>query len=54
MCLHGSAKSVIAASYFSRLARRRGVDAIAESAGLQPDAAIPPRVVQGSPPMAST
>lgn len=47
VCLHGSAKSVIAASYCRRLAERRGLDVVAESAGLEPDAAMPPRVVNG-------
>ena len=47
VCLHGSAKSLMAAEYFKRMAAARGVDARAESAGLEPDDAIPPGVVQG-------
>jgi protein-tyrosine-phosphatase len=47
VCLHGSAKSVIAGEYFRRLAAERGVDAGVNSAGTEPDAEIPPRVVQG-------
>ncbi len=47
VCLHGSAKSLIALEHFRRLARQRGIDAQADGAGIEPDAEIPPRVVQG-------
>jgi len=47
VCLHGSAKSVIAAEYFNRLAAARGLAARATSAGTEPDDVIPPRVIQG-------
>lgn len=47
VCLHGSAKSLIAAEYFNRIAAARGVAARAESAGLEPDDAVPSGVVQG-------
>lgn len=47
VCLHGSAKSLIAAEYFNRLAAARGVGARATSAGTEPDDVIPPRVAQG-------
>ena len=47
VCLHGSAKSMIASAYFERLAARRGVDVRTMSAGVEPDAEIPPRVIQG-------
>jgi len=47
VCLHGSAKSLIAAEYFNRLAVARGLPARATSAGTEPDDAIPPRVTQG-------
>ncbi|MBI2207254.1 MAG: hypothetical protein HYU41_25775 [Candidatus Rokubacteria bacterium] len=47
VCLHGSAKSVIAASYCRRLADRYGVPVDVESAGVEPDASIPPKVVGG-------
>jgi hypothetical protein len=47
VCLHGSAKSVIAAEQLRRLAAARGVSIAVHSAGLEPDDAIPPRVVQG-------
>src|SRR6266446_1394120 len=44
VCLHGSAKSLIAAEYFNRLAAARGLAARATSAGTEPDDVIPPRV----------
>ena len=47
VCLHGSAKSLIAAEYFNRLAAARGLAARATSVGTEPDDAIPPRVTQG-------
>jgi len=47
VCLHGSAKSVIAAEHFNRLAAARGLVARATSAGTEPDDVIPSRVVQG-------
>ena len=47
VCLHGSAKSLIALEHFRRLAQQRGVDVQTDWAGLEPDVAIPPRVVQG-------
>ena len=47
VCLHGSAKSLIALEHFRRLAEERGVDVQADWAGIEPDAEIPPRVAQG-------
>jgi len=47
VCLHGSAKSLIAAEYFNRLALARGLPARATSTGTEPDDVIPPRVTQG-------
>jgi len=47
VCLHGSAKSLIAAEHFRRLAAQRGLRVEAQSAGLEPDAQIPPRVIEG-------
>jgi protein-tyrosine-phosphatase len=47
VCLHGSAKSLIAAEYFNRLSAARGLSARAVSTGTEPDEAIPPRVTQG-------
>ena len=47
VCLHGSAKSLIALEHFRRLAKERGVNVVADSVGLEPDTAIPPRVIEG-------
>ena len=47
VCIHGSAKSLIAAEHFRRLAAQQGVDVRATSAGTAPDAEIPPNVIQG-------
>jgi protein-tyrosine-phosphatase len=47
VCLHGSAKSLIAAEYFNRFAASRGLGARATSAGTEPDDEIPARVAQG-------
>jgi arsenate reductase (thioredoxin) len=47
VCLHGSAKSLIAAEHLARLARSRGVPVRAESVGIEPDPDVPPHVVAG-------
>jgi len=47
VCLHGSAKSLIALEHFRRLTAERGVDVEASSAGTEPDTELPPKVVQG-------
>lgn len=47
VCLHGSAKSVIAAHHLERLARERGLHVECASAGVDPDAAVPPHVIEG-------
>jgi arsenate reductase (thioredoxin) len=47
VCLHGSAKSVIASEHFRRLSAQRGLDAAVACAGTEPDAEIPARVIQG-------
>ena len=47
VCLHGSAKSVIAAEHFRRVAAQRGIVVDTASAGVEPDAEIPPHVVAG-------
>ena len=46
VCLHGAAKSVIAATHFERLAAARGLRARATFAGTEPDPEILPRVVK--------
>ena len=45
LCPHNAAKSVLAAAYFDQLARERGLDYQAASAGTSPDAAPSPAVV---------
>jgi arsenate reductase len=47
VCLHASAKSLIAMEYFNRLAEQQGSPLRALSAGTEPDDAIPPEVVAG-------
>jgi arsenate reductase (thioredoxin) len=45
LCLHGAAKSVIAAAYCQQLADQWGVSLHATLAGTEPDAEVPPTVV---------
>ncbi len=47
VCEHGSAKSLIAAEHFARLAAARALPLRAESAGVTPDDAVPQNVVIG-------
>ena len=44
VCLHGAAKSVLAAVDFERLAKERGLGVTVESAGTEPDPEIAPGV----------
>ena len=44
VCLHGAAKSVLAAADFERMAKERGLRVRAESAGTEPDPEIAPGV----------
>jgi arsenate reductase len=46
VCLHGAAKSVLAAAEFERLARERGVAARGAFVGTEPDPEIAPVVVK--------
>lgn len=46
-CLHGSAKSLIAAEHFRRLGVQRGLDVTATSVGIDPDPEVPSKVVKG-------
>ena len=46
VCEHGSAKSLVAASLFERMAMEQGVAARAVSRGTAPDPSVPPVVVQ--------
>jgi len=45
VCLHGAAKSVLAAADFERMAKERDLPIAAESAGTEPDPEIAPPVV---------
>jgi len=47
ICEHGSAKSVIAAAHFERIARDQGLDAHASSRGTNPDDSLPSHVLAG-------
>ncbi len=47
VCLHGSAKSLIAAEQFNRLAAARGLPLEATTSGPEPDAEVPANVVAG-------
>ena len=47
VCLHGAAKSVIAAAHFRRLAAARGLAIDAVAAGTEPDAQLAPAAVKG-------
>ena len=45
VCLHGAAKSVLAAADFERMAKERGMPIAAEAAGTEPDPEIAPKVL---------
>jgi protein-tyrosine-phosphatase len=47
VCLHGAAKSVVAAAHFRRLAAARGLTVSAVAAGTEPDAELAPGAVKG-------
>jgi len=47
VCEHGSAKSLVAASFCERLARDRGLALRAVSRGTAPDASVPAAVLEG-------
>lgn len=47
VCLHGSAKSLMAAEYFRRLAAQRGLTVDVTSVGRDPSHEVPPSVVTG-------
>jgi arsenate reductase (thioredoxin) len=47
VCLHGAAKSVVAASHCQRLAREAGLPIRATFAGTEPDAGIAPAAAAG-------
>lgn len=47
VCEHGSAKSTVAAAYFNRLAKERGVKLRAISRGTNPDPEVAPKALKG-------
>jgi arsenate reductase len=47
VCEHGAAKSVIAASYFNKLAKERNLDYIAECRGTSPDSVVSLKTQEG-------
>ncbi|MGH7390056.1 MAG: low molecular weight phosphatase family protein [Candidatus Rokuibacteriota bacterium] len=47
VCLHGAAKSVVAAAHFRRLAAARGLPVHAVAAGTEPDPQLAPGAVKG-------
>ena len=47
VCLHGAAKSVIAAAYLDRLAKTNGLRVTAAAAGIEPDPAVAPAALGG-------
>ena len=47
VCLHGAAKSVVAAAHFRRLAKVRGLAFDAVATGTEPDAELAPGAVKG-------
>jgi arsenate reductase len=44
LCPHNAAKSVLAAAYFNQRAQQDGLPFLADSAGTEPEAAVPPAV----------
>jgi protein-tyrosine-phosphatase len=47
VCLHGSVKSQVAAAYFNRIARERGLPVVAVSRGIAVDNEIPTVIREG-------
>src|SRR5262249_51224621 len=46
LCPHGAAKSVLATAYFKDRAKARGLDVHVQAAGIEPESAVPPAVVE--------
>ena len=46
LCPHGAAKSVLASAYFQRSAKERGLDVRVDAAGIEPQEALSPVVVE--------
>jgi protein-tyrosine-phosphatase len=47
VCEHGAAKSILAATYFNKLASEKGLNLIAIARGTNPDDELSPRTVTG-------
>ena len=47
VCEHGAAKSIIAATYFNKLAREKGLDVSAVARGTHPDAELSQKAIEG-------
>lgn len=47
ICEHGAAKSIIAASYFNKLANEKGLNLQAIARGTHPDEALSPKTIKG-------
>jgi arsenate reductase (thioredoxin) len=47
ICEHGSAKSVVAAAHFNKIAQTQNLNARAISRGTNPDDEIPPAIIEG-------
>lgn len=47
VCEHGAAKSVIAAAYFNKLAREKGLNVQGVARGTNPDQTLSPQAVKG-------
>lgn len=47
VCEHGAAKSIIAATYFNKLANEKGLNLRAIARGTNPDEALSPKTVNG-------
>jgi len=47
VCEHGAAKSIIAATYFNKLAKERGLDIHAIARGTNPDEELSPKTIIG-------
>lgn len=46
VCVHNAGRSQMAEAFFNQLARERGLDAVAESAGTEPGNRVHPEVVE--------
>lgn len=47
VCKHGAAKSIIAATYFNKLAQERNLDLYSIARGTNPDSELSPKTISG-------